>query len=178
METLTIAIIVITLTVILFSSISYSYVSPDPNAQVPIDLLNTTGKLRSGTTIQRSTNQINNVGKVNPSAPTYALFNLPEKDEYMTADLRNQIDTLRTQYYYDNCQQSTVQRIPVKNNIKPITAESQLLVHPKGARVMDSRSSIGVYDKSAPHGATDKFQDICSKTDAQILFENYNFASF
>ena len=32
------------------------------------------------------------------------------------------------------------------------TAESQLLVHPKGARVMDSRSSIGVYDKSAPHG--------------------------
>ena len=34
------------------------------------------------------------------------------------------------------------------------TAESQLLVHPKGARVMDSRSSIGVYDKSAPHGTT------------------------
>ena len=48
------------------------------------------------------------------------------------------------------------------------TAESQLLVHPKGARVMDSRSSIGgkgfcslftgfacekgMYDKSAPHG--------------------------
>ena len=110
METLTIAIIVITLTVILFSSISYSYVSPDPNAQVPIDLLNTTGKLRSGRTIQQSTNQINNVGKVNPSAPIYALYNLPEKDEYMTADLRNQIDTLRTQYYYDNCQASSFPR--------------------------------------------------------------------
>ncbi len=139
METLTIAIIVITLTVILFSSISYSYVSPDPNAQVPIDLLNTSGKLRSGTTIQRPINQINNVGKVNPKASTFALYNLPEKDEYMTADLRNQIDTLRTQYYYDNCQQSPV---VVKNNIKPVT--------------------------------TDKFQDICSTTDAQIAFQNYN----
>ena len=38
------------------------------------------------------------------------------------------------------------------------TAESQLLVHPllsgteREVRVMDSRSSIGVYDKSAPHG--------------------------
>jgi hypothetical protein len=30
--------------------------------------------------------------------------------------------------------------------------ESQLLVHPKGVGVMDSRSSVGVYDKSAPHG--------------------------
>ena len=33
-----------------------------------------------------------------------------------------------------------------------ITAESQLLVHPEGVRLMDSRSSVGVYDKSAPHG--------------------------
>jgi short-subunit dehydrogenase len=32
------------------------------------------------------------------------------------------------------------------------TAESQLLVHPEGVRLMDSRSSVGVYDKSAPHG--------------------------
>jgi hypothetical protein len=32
------------------------------------------------------------------------------------------------------------------------TAESQLIVHPEGVRLMDSRSSIGVYDKSAPHG--------------------------
>jgi hypothetical protein len=26
-------------------------------------------------------------------------------------------------------------------------AESQLIVHPEGVRLMDSRSSIGVYDK-------------------------------
>ena len=32
------------------------------------------------------------------------------------------------------------------------TAESQLIVHPEGVRLMDSRSSVGVYDKSAPHG--------------------------
>lgn len=121
METLTIAIIVITLTVILFSSISYSYVSSDSNAQVPIDLLNTTGKPRTGTVVPiSSTSQIDKVGKINPAAPTYALFNLPEKDEYMTTDLRNQIDTLRTQYYYDNCQQSPV---GVKNNSKPVTTD-------------------------------------------------------
>lgn len=32
------------------------------------------------------------------------------------------------------------------------SAESQLLVQPKGMHVMDSRSSIGVYDKSTHHG--------------------------
>lgn len=32
------------------------------------------------------------------------------------------------------------------------TAESQLIAHPKGMRLMDSHSSIGVYDKSSPHG--------------------------
>lgn len=118
METLTIAIIVITLTIVLFSSISYAYVSPDPNAQVPIDMLNSTGKPRPGMNIPiaRTPSQIDKVGKVNPKASTFALYNLPEKDEYMTTDLRNQIDTLRTQYYYDNCQQ--VSSINLKNNIK------------------------------------------------------------
>jgi hypothetical protein len=118
METLTIAIIVITLTVVLFSSISYSYVSPDPNAQVPIDMLNSTGNPRPDMNIPITItpSQIDKVGKVNPKASTFALYNLPEKDEYMTTDLRNQIDTLRTQYYYDNCQQ--VSPINFKNNIK------------------------------------------------------------
>ena len=32
------------------------------------------------------------------------------------------------------------------------TVKSQLLVHPEGVRLMDFRSSIGVYDKSTPHG--------------------------
>jgi hypothetical protein len=109
METLTIAIIVITLTIILFSSFSYSYVSPDTNAQIPIDLLNSTGKQRSNSvarqqSVSSNSNKKEEIGKVNPNAVTYALFNLPEKDEYMTTDLRNQIDALRTQYYYDNCQ--------------------------------------------------------------------------
>jgi hypothetical protein len=42
------------------------------------------------------------------------------------------------------------------NTIKKSTAESQLLVHPEGVRLMDSRSSVGVYDKSAPHGMDTK----------------------
>ena len=46
------------------------------------------------------------------------------------------------------------------------TAESQLLVHSllsvpeREVRVMDSRSSIGVYDKSAPHGTEYLYSDI------------------
>lgn len=126
METLTIAIIVITLTVILFSSFSYSYVSSDTNAQLPIDMLNSTGKSRAN-----KVSQIDTVGKVNPAATTYALYNLPEKDEYMTADLRNQIDTLRTQYYYDNCQASSFPRVTTTKTIEkfqqcPISTSAQI----------------------------------------------------
>ena len=50
---------------------------------------------------------------------------------------------------------NTLNKATVANPQQPIgtnTAESQLLVHPKGGGVMDSRSSIGMYDKSAPHG--------------------------
>ena len=58
-----------------------------------------------GTVDARTANgTVDAVGKNNPSAPKYGLFNLPEKDDYMSPQLREQIDTLRTQYYYDNCQ--------------------------------------------------------------------------
>lgn len=146
METITIAIIVITLTVILFSSFSYSYVSPDKNADVPIDMLNSTGKPRSGSIITQqqpkpiTQTSASSIGKVNPNAPTYALFNLPEKDEYMTADLRNQIDTLRTQYYYDNCQFVN----------KDITNKDKFI------------------------SSKDRFEDLCSlPNEARISFVNY-----
>lgn len=144
METITIAIIIIALTVILFSSFSYSYVSPDKNADVPIDMLNSTGKPRTSIITQQHNPIIqttaSSVGKVNPNAPTYALFNLPEKDEYMTADLRNQIDTLRTQYYYDNCQ--------------------------------FVNKDMNIKDKFISN--KDKFTDLCSLPDeARISFVNY-----
>lgn len=146
METITIAIIIIALTVILFSSFSYSYVSPDKNADVPIDMLNSTGKPRAGIIIQQQQHNpiiqptTSSIGKVNPNAPTYALFNLPEKDEYMTADLRNQIDTLRTQYYYDNCQ--------------------------------FVNKDMNIKDKFISN--KDKFTDLCSLPDeARISFVNY-----
>jgi hypothetical protein len=49
------------------------------------------------------------------------------------------------------------------------TTESQLLVHPFGVRVMDSRSSVGMYDKSALHGTvntetTNNTDTVCSDT--------------
>ena len=56
------------------------------------------------------------------------------------------------------------------------TAESQLLVHPKGVRVMDSRSSIGVYDISAPHGSDDggMLTFMMANTVESALFSNTN----
>lgn len=109
METFTIMLIIVTLTIILFSSFSYSYISQDTNGQIPIDQLNTVRPQTDNKLPKKYIpDQINNVGKINPNASSYALFNLPEKDEYMTTDLRNQIDTLRTQYYYDNCKYTSI----------------------------------------------------------------------
>ena len=63
-------------------------------------------------------------------------------------------------YIRTTCKFKTIKTKKTKKNSKqPLqrsknsTTESQLLVHLKGAQVMASRSSIGVNDKSAPHGS-------------------------
>lgn len=119
--------------IIMFATVNVNYVGSANNdlSHVPVDMLNerypngvrngynlasqaTNNKLianarnssnASNNNITKTANgNVDTVGKNNPSAPKYGLFNLPEKDEYMTPQLREQIDTLRTQYYYDNCQ--------------------------------------------------------------------------
>lgn len=105
METLTIFIIVIIVTIILFSSFNVSYSSDTPIAN--------TNKSSSKVNIKpESKNNVTgiDIGKYNPNASSYALYNLPEKDQYMTPDLKNQIDALRTQYYYDNCAKPSFQQ--------------------------------------------------------------------
>jgi inosine/xanthosine triphosphate pyrophosphatase family protein len=52
------------------------------------------------------------------------------------------------------------------------TAESQLLVHPEGVRLMDSRSSVGVYDKSAPHGIETNYVLLVEDTGLEIANMN------
>jgi hypothetical protein len=104
METITILIIVIIITIILFSSFNISYSNETPISNNKIIPSNTL----TPSTINKQTNKKlrstkDNIGKYNPKASSYALYNLPEKDPYMTPDLKNQIDALRTQYYYDNC---------------------------------------------------------------------------
>jgi hypothetical protein len=102
MENITIALIILVITIILFSSISYSYGSPSTYSKAPVFMFN------SGNNPQYysspNINTTNTVGRVNPKALPFSIFNLPEKDEYMSAELRNQVDMLRTQFYYDNCQ--------------------------------------------------------------------------
>lgn len=122
-------VIFIILLVVMFTTVKVDYVGAGDNslAGVPVDMLNERNPngLRQGVNLaslsttasnnRKSTGATNSsgrtangtadaVGKNNPSAPKYGLFNLPEKDDYMSPQLREQIDTLRTQYYYDNCQ--------------------------------------------------------------------------
>ena len=119
-------VIFIILLVVMFATVKVDYVGAGDNklSRVPVDMLNerSPSGVRPGfnlaslpATNRKATNATNSsartangtadaVGKNNPSAPKYGLFNLPEKDEYMSPQLREQIDTLRTQYYYDNCQ--------------------------------------------------------------------------
>jgi hypothetical protein len=116
-------VIFIILLVVMFASVKIDYVGASDNrlSSVPVDMLNerSPSGLRKGINLAQlniadvSRSSTNNktangtadaVGKNNPSAPKYGLFNLPEKDDYMSPQLREQIDTLRTLYYYDNCQ--------------------------------------------------------------------------
>ncbi len=109
-------VIFIILMVLMFATVKVDYVGAGDNrlSGVPVDMLNErnpTG-LRKGFNLaslpaskaKTANGSVDAVGKNNPSAPKYGLFNLPEKDDYMSPQLREQIDTLRTQYYYDNCQ--------------------------------------------------------------------------
>jgi hypothetical protein len=111
----------------MFATVKIDYVGAGDNrlSAVPVDMLNersptgvrkgfnlaslpATNLKSAGANTNSSARTANGntdaVGKNNPSAPKYGLFNLPEKDDYMSPQLREQIDTLRTQYYYDNCQ--------------------------------------------------------------------------
>lgn len=118
----------------MFATVKVDYVGAGDNrlSAVPVDMLNERNPsgVRSGYNLSASANsnnsnrvasgQADTVGKNNPSAPKYGLFNLPEKDDYMSPQLREQIDTLRTQYYYDNCQYTLLpQAGTVSTNSKP-----------------------------------------------------------
>jgi len=123
-------VIFIILLVVMFATVKVDYVGAGDNrlATVPVDMLNerstsglrkvfnlavlpagasataTNNNVRSTAGARTANSPVDGVGKNNPSAPKYGLFNLPEKDDYMSTQLREQIHTLRTQYYYDNCQ--------------------------------------------------------------------------
>lgn len=117
-------VIFIILLVVMFATVKVDYVGAGDNqlSRVPVDMLNernpsglrkgfnlaqlsaNTTRRMAGTNNKTANGTADAVGKNNPSAPKYGLFNLPDKDDYMSPQLREQIDTLRTQYYYDNCQ--------------------------------------------------------------------------
>jgi hypothetical protein len=131
-------VIFIVILVVMFATVKVDYVGSSDNrlSKVPVDMLNerTPSGLRKGFNLaavqslsaananrpgaRNANGTADAVGKNNPSAPKYGLFNLPEKDAYMSPQLREQIDTLRTQYYYDNCQYTLLPTNGVNSNQK------------------------------------------------------------
>lgn len=96
-----IAIFVIIM-LIMFARVTVSYETnglekPRPTVKRP--LLNS----RNDTSKIGSNDKTDNVMKNNDKPPQYSAFGLPEKDAYMTKEFRDQIDSLRTKLYYDNC---------------------------------------------------------------------------
>ena len=97
MENTTILLIGIAIIIILFSSFSVSYTrdgstEPITDSQAAASI---SGALK--TELNQSALV---VGASKPDAATYAVYNLPEKDAYMTQTFRDQIDMLRASYYY------------------------------------------------------------------------------
>ena len=45
----------------------------------------------------------NDIGKYNPKSLSQGLYGLPEVDPYMSELMKQQINSLSTKYYYDNC---------------------------------------------------------------------------
>ena len=45
----------------------------------------------------------NEIGKYNPKSLSQGLYGLPEIDPYMSELMKQQINSLSTKFYYDNC---------------------------------------------------------------------------
>jgi len=100
--TLTVIAIFVIIMLIMFARVTVSYQPGDsakPKPTIKRPLLNS----RNDTSKSVSVDKIDTVMKNNDKPPQYSAFGLPEKDAYMSKAFRDQIDSLRTKLYYDNC---------------------------------------------------------------------------
>lgn len=96
----TIAIFVIIM-LIMFARFSITYQPADgakPSPTIRRPLINS--RTDTNKVLKTDTDKIM---KNNDNKPQYSAFGLPPKDAYMSKGLRDQIDTLRSKFYYDNC---------------------------------------------------------------------------
>ena len=98
--TLVVIAVFVIVMLIMFARFSITYHPPSdskPKPTIKRPLLNSRNNaIKSNNTY--------NILKNNDKKPQYSAFGLPPKDSYMSRELKNQIDTLRTKFYYDNCQ--------------------------------------------------------------------------
>tara|TARA_B100000927_G_scaffold259095_1_gene227884 strand:- start:194 stop:529 length:336 start_codon:yes stop_codon:yes gene_type:complete len=67
--------------------------------------LNTSKKTSNNNNLNISQNKLksNEIGKYNPKSLSQGLYGLPEVDPYMSELMKQQINSLSTKFYYDNC---------------------------------------------------------------------------
>tara|TARA_Y100000389_G_C17445610_1_gene511416 strand:- start:411 stop:815 length:405 start_codon:yes stop_codon:yes gene_type:complete len=113
--TLTTISVFVIIMLIMFARVNVSY-QPGKGAKtiptVKRHLLNS----RNDTTKSVNTHIKTNIMKKNDNHPKYSAFGLPPKDSYMTKGLRDQIDSLRTKLYYDNCKYRLLEEFEDKHN--------------------------------------------------------------
>ena len=53
--------------------------------------------------VSQNKSESNEIGKYNPKSLSQGLYGLPEIDPYMSELMKQQINSLSTKFYYDNC---------------------------------------------------------------------------
>ena len=102
--TLVVIAVFVILMLVMFANFSITYQPAEGAKPVPTVKRPLLNSRNNATKSVAKNNNVNNVMKNNANKPQYSAFGLPPKDAYMSKGLRDQIDSLRTKFYYDNCQ--------------------------------------------------------------------------
>lgn len=100
---LTVIAIFVIIMLIMFARVTISYETTGEGAKPKPTVKRPSINSRNDTSKSISIDKTDKVMKNNASPPQYSAFGLPEKDAYMSSTFRNQIDSLKTKLYYDNC---------------------------------------------------------------------------
>jgi len=85
------------LVIVAYSKTTVKYVESEKSNLNNLNILNNSNNLP-----REINSQVSQSDNVDSKATT--LYGFPEKDEYMSQTLKEQINNLKSKFYYDNCQ--------------------------------------------------------------------------